>query len=178
LGRLFVLAAFVVGAAFIFLFIMVLTRLMKSKKKTGGARRPLDFGPPPAAINTPLKTKKVLSTSTKEPFKMPAFIRLGADIVVEKGTNKDQDKKFPLHQPVTSIGRPGTRKNDIELNDETVSKEQASIYYDKLKKEFSVANESATNPTRVNGRPISSPIILENGALLEIGLTVLRFKKD
>jgi pSer/pThr/pTyr-binding forkhead associated (FHA) protein len=104
------------------------------------------------------------------------FVSLGADIVVDKGP--DKGKEFTLHKQVTSIGRPGSRKNDIELNDDTVSKEQSSVYYDGSKKEFSIANESMTNPTKVNGQSISGPIVLDNEAVIEMGRSVLRFRKQ
>jgi len=52
------------------------------------------------------------------------------------------------------------------------------IFFDNVKKQFTVANESATNPTRVNGQAISGPTIVENGAIIEMGRSVLLFKKE
>ena len=103
------------------------------------------------------------------------FVSLGADLIAEKGP--DKGREFPLHKPVTTIGRAGARRNDVELSDDTVSKDQASIYYDVARREFSIANESATNPTKVNGAQISGPTLLENGGTIEAGRTILRFKK-
>jgi hypothetical protein len=137
------------------------------------------FVPPPPPPADASKTMKMPTAAVPGPAaaaKTQVFISLGADIVIDKGP--DKGKEFALHQQVTTIGRAGTRKNDIELNDETVSKEQASIFYDNVKKQFTVANESATNPTRVNGQAISGPTIVENGAIIEMGRSVLLFKKE
>jgi hypothetical protein len=175
------------GVVFLVLFIVFIALLMKPKKQAGGAEtirpasRTSGLGPQFSAPIDPSKTTKIPSApstvpSMPGPAKTQVFISLGADFVVDKGP--DKDKEFTLHQQITTIGRPGTRKNDIELDDDTVSKEQASVYYDNVKKEFSVVNESATNPTRINGQPVSGPTVIENGAVLEIGRTVLRFKKN
>jgi len=168
------------GAAFVFLLIIFITLLTKPKKQAASEATIRPAPRPAAPAADPSKTTRIpVPTAAPAPTgggKTQVYISLGADIIVDKGP--DKGKEFPLHQPVTTIGRPGTRRNDIELNDETVSKEQAAIYYDNTKKEFSLANESATNPTRLNGIPISGPTIIQNGALIEVGRTVLLFKKS
>jgi hypothetical protein len=168
------------GAAFLFLLIVFIVLLTKPKKQAA-AEATIRPAVRPSAPIDPSRTTRIPSappTVATAPggAKTQVFLSLGADIVVDKGP--DKGKEFTLHQQVTTIGRPGTRKNDIELNDDTVSKEQASIFYDNVKKEFTVANESATNPTRVNGQPISGPTIIGNGAIIEIGRSVLQFKKS
>jgi len=168
------------GAAFLFLLIIFIVLLTKPKKRAAAEETIRPAARPSAPVD-PSKTTRIAAappTVAAAPggAKTQVFLSLGADIVVDKGP--DKGKEFPLHQQVTTIGRPGTRKNDIELNDDTVSKEQAAIYYDNVKKEFTVANESATNPTRVNGQPISGPTLIKNGALIELGRTVLQFKKS
>ena len=169
------------GVAFVVLLIIFIVLLTKPKKQAG-IQETIRPGTRPMAVpSDPSKTTKIPAApspvaAAAGPAKTQVFLRLDADIIIDKGP--DQGKEFPLHQLVTTVGRPGSRKNDIELNDETVSKEQVSIYYDNVKKQFSVANESATNPTRINDQPISGPTVIENGALIEIGRTVLRFKKS
>lgn len=176
------------GVVFFFLLILFIVLLTKPKKPpvTQETIRP-GYGPstvpPPAPPQAPTqapdfsKTTKLAPEAPPmpSPAKTAVFINLGADIVVEKGPEKG--KEFTLHQQVTAIGRPGSRKNDIELNDDSVSKAQASIYYDAGTKRFSIANESATNPTKVNKAAISGPVLLEDGVEIEMGKTVLRFKK-
>ena len=167
------------GAAFLFLLIVFIVLLTKPKKRA--AEETIRPAPRPSAPADPSKTTRIAAAppaaaAAPGGAKTQVFLSLGADIVVDKGP--DKGKEFPLHQQVTTIGRPGTRKNDIELNDDTVSKEHASIYFDNVKKEFTVANESATNPTRVNGQPISGPTLIKNGELIELGRTVLQFKKS
>jgi uncharacterized protein (DUF4415 family) len=169
------------GFAFVVLLIIFIVLLTKPKKQAGIQETIRPGTRPMAAPSDPSRTTKIPAApspiaSAAGPAKTQVFLRLDADIIIDKGP--DQGKEFPLHQLVTTVGRPGSRKNDIELNDETVSKEQVSIYYDNVKKQFSVANESATNPTRINDQPISGPTVVENGALIEIGRTVLRFKKS
>jgi pSer/pThr/pTyr-binding forkhead associated (FHA) protein len=138
--------------------------------------------PPPAPAPVPApapaldtsKTTKIPSPPV--PDKTQVFMSLGADLVVEKGP--DRGREFTLHLPVTTVGRAGGRRNDVEFADETVSKDQASIYYDSSTKLFSIANESTTNPTKVNGQAISGPTSLDHGALIEMGRTVVRFRKS
>ncbi|MBM3294430.1 MAG: FHA domain-containing protein [Candidatus Aminicenantes bacterium] len=181
-----------IGAGVVFLillitFIVLLTKPRRAAVPAGTIRpqarpaaAPTYAPPPPPPAAEPAKTMKMPTGAVPPPAAGPAktqvFLSLGADIVIDKGP--DKGKEFTLHQQVTTIGRPGTRKNDIELNDETVSKEQASIYFDNAKKQFTVANESTTNPTRINGQPLTGPMVIENGTLLEMGRTVLLFKKE
>ena len=168
------------GAAFLFLLIVFIILLTKPKPRSA-AEETIRPAARPAAPVDPSKTTRIAPPPAAPAAgpggaKTRVFLNLGADIIVEKGP--DKGKEFPLHQQVTTIGRPGSRKNEIEINDDTVSKEQASIYYDNAKKEFTIADESATNPTRVDGRAISGLTPLKNGVVIELGRTVLIFKKS
>jgi len=133
--------------------------------------------PPAPPVPEPPKTRKVPTPSepSPEPAKTRAFLSLGAEISVEKGP--DKGKEFTLHKQATTIGRAGIRKNDIELTDDTISKEQASIFYDNTTKEFSITNESVTNPTMINKKIITESTVLKSDDLIEAGETVIRFKK-
>jgi len=120
--------------------------------------------------------------TTRLPYEAPeaaktqVYVDLGARLVVEKGP--DSGKDFPLTKHAITIGRAGARKNDIELSDETVSKEQATIHFDGSKKAFTIVNESGTNPTKVNGAAVSESAPLEDNAAVDMGKTVLRFRKS
>jgi pSer/pThr/pTyr-binding forkhead associated (FHA) protein len=165
-------------AGLVFLVLLVLLLRLMSKSKTGKRGAPVikPVSKAPAAGSPDLaKTIRVAPGGEPVAAKTQIFLNLGASIIVDKGA--DAGKEFPLHTLSTAIGRPGARKNDIELTDGTVSKEQASINYDNTKKEFTLVNESQTNPTRVNQVDIAVPTVITDGAVIEIGKTVLRFKK-
>ncbi len=129
---------------------------------------------PPLVAADPSRTAKISPAPSAD--KTQVFMSLGADLVCERGP--DKGREFSLHKQVTTLGRAGARSNDVEVTDDTVSKDQASIYYDGTRRTFSIANESGTNPTKVNGQQISGPTQLENGSVIEMGRTVLRFKKN
>ncbi|MGD0783309.1 MAG: FHA domain-containing protein [Candidatus Aminicenantales bacterium] len=165
-------------AGLVFLVLLVLLLRLLSKSKTGAHGAPVIKPVPhaPAAGSPDLaKTIRVAPGAEAAAAKTQVYLNLGASIIVDKGA--DAGKEFPLHTLATAIGRPGARKNDIELTDGTVSKEQATLNYDNTKKEFTIVNESLTNPTRVNQVDIAGPTVIADGAVIEIGKTILRFKK-
>jgi len=179
------------GVLFLVLLIILVVILVKPKgaPKSSTASPPRTFKPeprpavqppPPAPATGPAPTRKIETPlappSTPEPDKTRAFLSLRAEILIEKGP--DEGKTYTFHKQVSTIGRGGSRKNDVELSDDTVSKEQSSIFYDNTTKEFSIRNESTTNPTQVNQKIVTDPIILTDNDLIEIGASALRFKKE
>ena len=173
------------GALFLILLIIFIVLLSKPKTQAaarttvGSAPRPVP--PPPVAVpmsdkTTKIPTAKTVPAASASPDKTQVFMSLGAEILIEKGP--DQGKEFTLHKQVTMVGRGGARKNDVELKDDTVSKEQCSVYYDSVNKLFTIQNESQTNVTQLNGKLITEPISLNNGDLIEMGKSVLKFKKE
>jgi hypothetical protein len=147
------------GALFLILLIVFIVLLAKPKKMPALKSAP--------SAPDPWRTTKMTSPGPAGPI--PA-----ADLVVDQGP--ELGKSFSLHQTVTTIGRHGTRRNEVELHDDTVSKEQASIHFDQSLRRFVIVNESATNPTKVNGVAIVVPTLLENGTRLDLGRTVLVFR--
>lgn len=97
-----------------------------------------------------------------------------AELSVEQGS--DRGKVFTVTTNTCTIGRSGTRINDVQLSDPTVSKEQASLYYDAGSGKLSILNESAKNPTRVNGVVVEGTAPLKGNDLIEMGKTALRIK--
>ena len=169
------------GALFLILLIVFIILLTRPKAQrapqatVSPAPRPVP--PPPAPDKTTkIPTMKTAPPPPPTPDKTQVFLSLGAEIIAEKGP--DQGKEFTLHKQVTMIGRSGARKNDIDLKDNTLSKEQCSVYYDSVNKQFTITNESQTNVTQLNSKLITDPIILNNGDLIEMGKTVLKFKKE
>ncbi|MGB7297547.1 MAG: FHA domain-containing protein [Candidatus Aminicenantales bacterium] len=166
------------GLLFLVLLLIFIVLLLRPRAK-GAAGVTVRPGVRPGAEAPGLdKTKKVSPAGPPAPApdKTQVYLSLGADLIVEKGP--DRGKEFSLHKQVTTIGRPGARKNDVELADDTVSKEQASIFYDNVKKSFSVRNESTTNTTLINKNIITEAAGLNNGDLIEMGKTVFRFKQE
>lgn len=167
------------GLLFLILLIVFLVLLLRPRSRGAGATvRPAVR---PGAGEPELdRTRKVSPAGPAVPSPTPdrtqVYVGLGADLIVEKGP--ERGKEFSLHKQVTTIGRPGARKNDLELADDTVSKEQASIFYDNIKKKFTIRNESTTNPTLLNKNIITEAAELHNSDLIEIGKTVLRFKQE
>ncbi|MCJ7583094.1 MAG: FHA domain-containing protein [Candidatus Aminicenantes bacterium] len=181
------------GILFLVLLIILVVVLVKPKGAPKSASvppaptfrpepRPAAQPAPPAPAAGPAPTRKVETPyappppSAPEPDKTRAFLSLRAEILIEKGP--DEGKTHTFHKQVTTIGRGGSRKNDVELSDDTVSKEQSSIFYDNTTKEFSIRNESTTNPTQVNQKIVTDPVILKNNDLIEVGASALRFKKE
>ncbi len=175
-GSSLITTAILIAAAVVFLILLVLLLRYLSRSKTAGHGAPV-IRPGQGGAATPDMGKTIRVAPAAEPAsaKTQVYLNLGATIVVEKGA--DAGKEYPLHMLVIGVGRPGARKNDIELTDGTVSKEQATIRYDNIRKEFTLVNESQTNPTRVNGADVAEPVVLADGAGIEMGKTVLRFKK-
>jgi len=169
------------GALFLILLIVFIVLLVKPRPGPAAQATIRPTAPPAAptsAAPLPDQTTKLPTEPAAPgpaPDKTQVFLSLGAELTVEKGP--DKDKEFTLHKQVTTIGRPGARKNDIELQDDTVSKEQTSLVYDNAAKTFSVNNESTTNPTRVNGQVTTGVLVLKDGDQLEMGRTILRFKQ-
>lgn len=173
------------------LFVMLVGALvvMMGRKKPApavAAAAPTPFTPEPAASEPTRKASvdptRKLDTGSGAGAAAPTddstkvFMSLGAEVKVDKGP--DTGQTFPLHKQVTNIGRAGVRKNDIELSDDTVSKEQAAIFYDVKTTTFTLANQSTTNPTTVNNVVVADTVVLEPDAVIQMGATVLRFERE
>jgi len=137
---------------------------------------PADFTATRRSAPAPDPTRKISSSEAADSAKTRVFTSLGYEVVVDKGP--DKGAVYRLHKPVTTIGRAGARSNDITLSDDTVSKEQAQLVHDAASGRFTITNQSATNPTRVSGSVISEPVALTPDTLIEMGSTVLKFRKE
>lgn len=100
------------------------------------------------------------------------FVDLGADLVVAEGP--DAGKKFPLTKPRITLGRRGGRQNEVELSDQSVSREHAKIIYNPTDQTFNLINESVTNPARVNGTAVESALLQPND-MIQLGSTTVKF---
>lgn len=159
-----------VGAGSLFLILLIVFIVLLAKPRKKPALKPAPLSPAP----DPWHTTRIPSPSPAAGLAAPPGPIPAAELVVDQGP--ERGRSFSLDQAVTTIGRHGTRRNEVELQDDTVSKEQACIHFDRALRRFVIVNESATNPTRVNGVAIVAPTLLENGTRLDLGRTVLVFR--
>ncbi|MCL2883032.1 MAG: DUF3662 and FHA domain-containing protein [Coriobacteriia bacterium] len=89
-------------------------------------------------------------------------------------TNVGTGVTYVLGYREVSIGRGS--ENDIILNDANVSRQHSLVHQDTLGSWYFVDLES-TNGSLLNGR-LASQVILQNGDLLGIGMTILEFQSD
>ena len=90
-------------------------------------------------------------------------------LIVISGPYKD--KIFNLEKDTIVIGR--TKSVDIVLIDDLVSREHTRLY--KQGVDYYLIDLNSANGTKVNGKKILEPIILNSGDILEIGSSTLRF---
>lgn len=93
---------------------------------------------------------------------------------LEGYTDPYRDRQWGLGSEPVSIGRPGTRKNRVEMEDPTVSREHATI--ENVGGAFYLRPESKSTQTFVNGEAIEALRALTDGDLIQIGQQVLRFR--
>ena len=116
--------------------------------------------------------RRLRRAAIQEPSPAPAGDGVVAPLVrLQVMQGPDRGKVFEFDQPEISIGRPGARANHVSLSDSTISRNQCRILRNQDGLIFE--NESATNPTRVNGQAVPRSEIL-NGDRLEMGESVLR----
>lgn len=103
------------------------------------------------------------------------LLRPGRDCVLQLVVvaGPDTGKQHAFSAERILVGRPGKRRNDLSLDDQTVSREQAVILRDHKVGGYKIRNEGNTNLLKVNGRPCDA-VTLRDGDLLTVGLTTLR----
>ncbi len=96
------------------------------------------------------------------------------------GTDAGEEIRFvrvPGALAEITFGRSeGPAYRHVQLNSPTVSRQHARMAF--LDGGWTLRNESSTNPTRLNGRPLSSAveeILLADGDLIEMGDIIFRF---
>jgi two-component system response regulator HydG len=96
-----------------------------------------------------------------------------ANLVIEAGQGEPKVCSLPPDRTVT-LGRH--RNNLIVLHDEHASRWHAEVFQEDGR--WFIRDFGALNGTRVNGEPIVRQAPLENGHLISIGKTSLRFSLD
>lgn len=101
-------------------------------------------------------------------------------LAVISGTEAGEEIRFvrvPGALAEVTFGRSeGPAYRHVQLHSPTVSRQHARMAF--LDGGWTLRNESSTNPTRLNGRPLSSAveeILLADGDLIEMGDIIFRF---
>jgi hypothetical protein len=113
------------------------------------------------------------SKSPGAPVRKPVVTQVFQDdpvgiLTAVSGPHKGQT--FNIYRGVTTIGREDDQTIQL-LEDQTVSRRQARIVAEG--EAISLVQESATNPTRVEGKPVEK-CELSDGDLIQMGATKLR----
>lgn len=166
------------GAALLILVIVFVILLLKPKKGVVAKSKPAVASKPEVGQGK-LKNEAVIPTlavpmNAAQGGETQLLLTPSAELLVEGGN--DKGLVFTISKNISAIGRSGTRVNDFVLNDNTVSKEQATLHFDPISGHYSIVNESAKNPTKVNGMITGQHVPLNGGELIEMGKTALRFK--
>lgn len=96
--------------------------------------------------------------------------RMRASLVIETGLGEPRVCPLPPDRTAT-VGRH--RKNMIVLHDEHASRWHAEVFHEDGR--WFIRDFGALNGTRVNGEPIARQTPLENGNVISIGKSALRF---
>jgi hypothetical protein len=160
------------GAVLLILIITFVVLLLKPKKNV-----PAQPGPetqPETRKNEGLLSTVVIPMPATPGDETQLLQNSHAELLVEQGI--DKGAVFTISKNTNNIGRSGARINDIVLTDNTVSKVQATLYFDPASNCYSLVNEGTKNPTKVNGVLAGKRVLLGGGDLIEMGKTALRFK--
>src|SRR5437879_4771463 len=96
-----------------------------------------------------------------------------ARLTIETGQGEPRICTLDPERPVT-LGRH--RKNVVVLHDEHASRWHAEVFHDNGR--WFIRDAGTLNGTRLNGNPITQPVALEDGQVIGIGRTYLRFSVD
>jgi predicted component of type VI protein secretion system len=96
-------------------------------------------------------------------------------LVVKDGPGRGAS--FPLSQGMSQIGRGGDQAVCLDFGDMSVSRSNhAAIAYDHVAHKFHVGHGGKSNVVRLNGRPLLSTEVMQDGDEVQVGETVLMLK--
>ncbi|RME10004.1 MAG: FHA domain-containing protein [Ardenticatenia bacterium] len=95
------------------------------------------------------------------------------EVIEGEEANLIEGQRFAVHT-ITTIGRD--LSNDVVVPDTYVSAEHARIQF--REGCWWIEDLGATNPTRLNGRPLSAntPAPLDSGDLVQVGRAIFKFR--
>ncbi len=126
---------------------------------------------PASDDDEPELEKTVLLQAPLFPEGSPAP-RPEARLIVKFGN--DRGREFPLSDRSVTVGR--ALEADIVLNDPSVSRRHFEIHYRDSR--WVLRDLGSVNGTRVSGQRVQGEIVLEEGAQIEAGQTLLAFTSD
>ncbi|MBN2400347.1 MAG: FHA domain-containing protein [Candidatus Aminicenantes bacterium] len=167
------------GAILVILIVIFIILLLKLKKNVPAQPTPAAVSQPGTEPEAPKGANSIPTVAIPTPVPQGDETQLLqnplAELLVEQGFDKGM--VFTICKNTNTIGRSGARVNDVVLTDNTVSKAQATLHFDPVSGHFSIVNDGTKNPTKVNGAVAVQQVPLSGGELIEMGKTVLRFKK-
>lgn len=99
----------------------------------------------------------------------------GLQVRISQGP--DKGRTFPLDSTEITIGRARTIGDRapgwILVNDPQTSRIHADMHWDQEKNSYILVHRSDTNPTEINGIPITEPTLLKIGDHIRIGSSIL-----
>jgi len=152
----------IIGAGFFILIMIVIIIYIKSGKRSNRSGKNVTNDSENNSLNVVDQPK--------------VFNPVSALLVITNA--KEKGKSFMITKEFTKIGRIGSRENDILIADDTMSRQQATIIYDPGKDQFSLKNDSRSNPTILNKKIVSGSMILQHNDNLKMGKIRFVFKKN
>ncbi len=154
--------------------------------KPGSLRAPGNGGPKAAhgveiVLAAPRAPEPGPKVATEEPD--GTLQLLPGRLEVERGPGRGEDIRFVripgLKQEITLGRAPGPIHRHVQLESATVSRTHARLTF--RDGSWTLRNESSTNPTIYNGRPLNSAVEevpLRDGDRIELGEVILIFRQD
>lgn len=107
------------------------------------------------------------------PFQLRLVSTAGFWGYLEAYSSPNRGRRWVLREELVTIGRAGTRKNTVEIEDPTVSRAHATIK--RLPDKAQLLVESSSGETYVNGQRVNGQIDLKDGDLIQTGQQLLRY---
>ncbi|HEY3998114.1 MAG TPA: FHA domain-containing protein, partial [Candidatus Xenobia bacterium] len=147
-------------------------RTMMENPGAAPAALPVQQAPPLPASTISPPTARLGHNEIQDLIHNKQWLKTGYE--VEAHPPNEKRWKIPLNYQLITIGSPGQRRNDLELNYPDLANQQARLTFQDDK--FLLFNENPGSPTRVNGEVITSRV-LKDADTVQVGSVVLRIFK-
>lgn len=145
-------------------------RRRASRTKT----RVLGFEPQPAAV-VPLFDEGRMDESIEPGDKAGVVMYPTGWLVIKSGPGRGA--AFPVMRGVSQIGRGADQTIALDFGDMAISRQHhAAIAYDPTTHQFHVGHGGKSNLVRLNGKPLLSTAVANDGDEIQIGETTLVLK--